>query len=52
MCSVPDVRASIIRKRQIPFYVRVFRVTQTYARGNVLGAAADCTVSIVIDSYR
>ncbi len=47
-----DARASATRKGYLPFYTRLYRIPQTYFRANILGAAADCTVSVVIDSYR
>lgn len=47
-----DARASAVRKSYLPFYKRLYRVSRTYFSANILGAAADCTVSVAVDTYR
>lgn len=50
---IADARDSSKRKVQnLRWYKPLYRIPKTYFRANILGAAADCTVSIVVDTYR
>ena len=50
---IADARDSSKRKVQnLRWYQQLYRIPKTYFRANILGAAADCTVSIVVDTYR
>lgn len=52
-CLVADARDSSRRKvKNLRWYKPLYRVPKTYFCANILGAAADCTVSIVVDTYR
>ena len=36
----------------MPWHGRAWRIARTAVRANVLGSAADCTVTTIIDTYR
>ena len=53
LISCADVRkTAIVLSNSTPGYRYIPTVAMTAFKGNLLGAAADCTVSVGIDCYR